>query len=224
MKKQLSIYPNAYDVGICNSIAIVIDNIIVKKNCVELNKYIKDAEDKVVRESNSIINSDEVKGFTELFNRLGLESQIPAGQRLINLIKKRGFKRHNNIVDAYNIVSALTASGLGMHDASLIGDIDVFRAFGEETIIPLFKKKEVKVNSGDLVYASGNKLLAWLGKQDVDSNEFKVTEHTTSLVLIALGNRATSKSYNKELCLKTFEYIKLTCPNAKYKFLDVVIK
>lgn len=216
MKKQLIIHPSAYNLGISNPVAIVINDIVVSKNCIKLDKAIKDVEEKVVKESDDIINSDEVRGFKALFDRLGLEAQIPAGQRLINLIKKRGFKRHNNIVDAYNIVSALTASGLGMHDASHIENIEVFRASGEETIIPLFKKKELRVNHGDLVYSTNNKLLAWLGKQDVDSDEFKVTENTTSLVLIALGNEATSESYNKELCLKTFKYIQLTCSNAKF--------
>ena len=179
---------------------------------------------KLTHEPNTILARPEVLGFKDLFARMGYPGQVPAGQRLIDFFRQRGFKHYNNVVDAYNIVSALFGSGLGMHDASMIkSNVHVFRASGTEQIIPLFKSNPVKALEGDLVYSCSDRLIAWLGKRDVDSDEFKIKDETSSLLLIALGNAATSEDYNRQACLKTVEFIRRTCPGASEEFLNVVL-
>ena len=174
----------------------------------------------------------EVRGFDELFARMGYRKQTPAGRRLVEGFRKRGFKRYGNVIDAYNLASAWFGSGLGMHDAArLTGDVRVFRATGSEQIVPLFKTEPANVVRGDLVYADGGpagdpgdgggeRLLAWLGQRDVDSDAYKVRDDTTSLLLVALGNAATSEDYNREACLKAVELIRRTCPEATAEFLE----
>jgi DNA/RNA-binding domain of Phe-tRNA-synthetase-like protein len=177
----------------------------------------------LTNEPEAILSRPEVNGFKELFARMGYSKQTPAGHRLIESFRQRGFKSYNNIVDAYNIASAQFGSGLGMHDATEVTKaIHVFRASGVEQIIPLFKSDSVKITKGDLVYSSGDRILAWLGKRDLDSNAFKITDDTDSVLLIVLGNAATSENYNRSVCLKVLNLIQKTCPSATVEFVNVI--
>jgi hypothetical protein len=97
----------------------------------------------------------------------------------------------------------------------------------------MFESDRVKVVPGDLVYADRaqraaggadpDRVIAWLGKRDVDSDDFKVREDTTSLLLVALGNDATSEDYNRASCLKALKLIRRTCPQATADALETRI-
>ncbi len=220
---QLVIHESAAQLGIIHPVACIIQNVSVSSSPSTLDIEIAGLVQQLHTETEIILSRPEVHGFKELFARMGYPKQTPAGHRLIEGLQRRGFKSYNNIVDAYNITSALFGSGLGMHDAAaIIDDIHVFRADGNERIIPLFKTDPVDVTKGDLVYSTGGRLVAWLGKRDVDSEEFKVQDNTTTLLLVALGNEATAEEYNKAVCLKTLNLIQRTCSNATAHFLNVV--
>jgi DNA/RNA-binding domain of Phe-tRNA-synthetase-like protein len=149
-----------------------------------------------------------------LFAAMGYANIEPAGERLVRMFAQRGFKSINSLVDAYNICAIESVSGLGMHDVSgCQGDIRVSRAAGTETIVPMFKDKPEPVKRGDLVYASGADLMAWLGRRDVDSDRFKVTLSTTSIALIVLGNQRTSRDYNGAILTQCFERIRSCAPS-----------
>lgn len=223
------VHEEAALLGIVNPVACFIEGITVTENSHQLDEEINRLMQNLSQEGPSILSRPEVRGFNDLFARVGYPQQVPAGQRLIELLQQRGFRRYNNVVDAYNISTALSGSGLGMHDASSItDDIHVSRARGDEQILPLFKTKEVKVASGDIIYShaqtggSSGQVMAWLGKRDVDSDRFKVTEATKQLLLVVLGNEATSQDYNREVCLQTVKLIRRTCPTANLSFLSVI--
>ena len=109
-----------------------------------------------------------------------------------------------------------------MHDGSTLkDDLQIYRAEGKEVIIPLFEELEMTVKRGDLVYTQWMRPYAWLGERDVDSDEYKVSDETTCLLLVALGNSATSAAYNRDACQKVLELIKKTCPEATAEFLPI---
>jgi len=229
---SLIVHEDAVQLGIVHPVACTITRVRVSADSHSLTPRIEELMNLLARSPETILSRPEVLGFTELFVRMGYPKQKPAGQRLIESFIRNGFKSFNNVVDAYNIVSASFGSGLGMHDMAKISEqVHVFRAGADEQIVPMFKSDPVKVQAGDLVYAcrppsaEGDKrLIAWLGKRDVDSDEFKVMDESVSLLLIALGNRATSREYNREACQTVFDLIRLSCPDAGLTYLDVVFE
>ena len=217
------------NIGVKNPVACIISNVHVHQTDVlddEIARLLKI----ISEDGEEILNSSVMKGFSALFSKLGYPNQKPAGQRLLESFQKNGFKKYNNIVDACNISSARYGCGLGLHDASKVnGDIAVFRATEIETIKPLFKSEQIKVNKGDLVYGDvflnenkTNSLLAWLGKRDIDSDDFKITETTTKLLLVALGNASTSKDYSQAICNNVFKLVSKSCPKAEFSVLETI--
>jgi|GEM_PF-1225046 len=227
---RLKVDKSARDLGIVNPVACVIEPITVGPTPAKLSAEIDRRLAQLKRSAASILAAPETLGFAELFAAMGYPDQTPAGQRLIETTLARGFKSYNNIIDAYNIVSVMHGCGLGLHDLSCHdGDLCVWRADGSETIVPMFKTDSKPVHAGDLVYglvSPGNPdkrtLLAWLGKRDVDSDTFKVTEHSTSLLLVVLGNARTSREHNTAICREVLELLRLSCPDARERYLDLM--
>jgi DNA/RNA-binding domain of Phe-tRNA-synthetase-like protein len=225
----LVVHEDAVALGISHPVACVIRNVRVADADGVLDGEIDRLMETLRTAPETILERPEVQGFDELFAGMGYRKQTPAGRRLVEGFQKRGFKRYGNLIDAYNLASAWFGSGLGMHDAArLSGDVRVFRATGHERIVPLFKTEPADVVKGDLVYAEGeprgggdDRLLAWLGQRDVDADAYKVRDETTALLLVALGNAATSEDYNRGACLKALELIQRTCPEAAAAFLEV---
>lgn len=148
-----------------------------------------------------LLNSEPAKAYRQIFERMGYASQTPAGERLIRSFAEKGFKRYNALIDACNIASIESASGLGLHDReSLVGNLYLGVATGEETILPLFKDKPLVLNPGDLYYSDASNVVAWLGKKDVDSDLHKVTSSTRSVILIALGNAISTFAETASIC------------------------
>jgi DNA/RNA-binding domain of Phe-tRNA-synthetase-like protein len=220
----LVVHEDAVRLGVEHPVACLIRNVSVRPDGTDALRDEVGALMAVLEAHPAAICSrPEVRGFEELFARMGYPQQVPAGQRLIESLQRRGFRRYDDIVDASDIASAWTGSGLGMHDARrVLGDVHVYRASGREQIAPMFEGDRVEVVPGDLVYADRapraeggagpDRVIAWLGRRDVDPDEFKVREDTTSLPLVASGNDATSEDYHRASCLEALELIRRTCP------------
>lgn len=223
------IHKCARSVGIINPSICIIRNVAVYDSDSTLDARIAALINTISSNPDSILDRPEVRGFEELFFKLGYGGQLHAGKRLVEGFKARGFKKFNNLVDAYNIASAQACSGIGMHDAKSFLEsgnaLEILRCNGTEKIRPLFKDKWVSPKPQDLIYGFGTserKLMAWLGKKDVDSDEFKVNESTTDILLVALGNSRTQHQYNKSILTDAFNLIKLTCPKAEMEFLRII--
>ncbi|WNG20891.1 phenylalanine--tRNA ligase beta subunit-related protein [Cystobacter fuscus] len=221
--QKLIVHKTAYELGIKNPVACILDGVLVREGRQE-------ALDEPVARVVEMIQAGlpqqrpETAGFADLFEALGYSQQLPAGQRLVEGITRKGFPRYNNVVDAGNVVSAMYCSGLGLHDASgLRDDLVVGRATGEEEIIPLFKNKPQRLGAGDLLYASGGRPLAWLGRRDVDAHDFRIVNDTRSLLCIALGNARTGRDFNQEICEHFIRLIRLTCPDVTVRFLETEV-
>lgn len=207
--------------GINHPVACIINDVSVRRESQELDREVVSLMSDLPARFQDLQGTQEYQGFSKLFADMGYHGQTPAGTRLIENFIRNGFKRINNVVDAYNIVSARYGCGLGLHDADKVfskcRNVDIFRASGYDRIVPLFKNGPVLAKEGDLVYGSSldpRLLVAWLGKRDVDSDEYKVTSDTRSLLLVVIGNSQTSREFNLRICNEVFELLKRSCPEA----------
>lgn len=227
MPRMLQVMESARRLGIAEPVACVIDRVRVVTESGALDQPVARLMDGLADRFARLQADPHYLGFAELFARMGYADQIPAGRRLIEGFLARGFRRFNNVVDAYNVVSARHGCGLGLHDAGKvraagIDCLQVFTARADDAIRPLFKDKPVHPKNGDLTYGRADAprcLLAWLGKRDVDSDDFKVDDATTSLLLVVTGNARTGRAHNETICREVFELIALTCPQATMRLL-----
>lgn len=227
---RLVLHADARAVGVLHPVACLVSEVAVMRETLALEDAAAQAMRLVEQEADELLAQPTVSGFRELFERLGYPDQTPAGERVIRAFQRPGsFKHINNLVDACNLATFSSGGGLGLHDASEIldthEDVHIYRALGDEKIVPLFKRVATAVEPGDLVYGLVGppaRLLAWLGRQDVDADDFRVAEATSSVLLVALGNEATTEDHNLEVCLRVFEFIRRTCPDSRLARLTTV--
>ena len=169
-----------------------------------------------------LLASESAKSYRQLFDRMGYPMQTPAGERLVQSFAEKGFKRYNALIDACNIASIESVSGLGLHDRdSVDGDIRADRASGDETILPLYKDKAVALKRGDLFYADASGVIAWLGKRDVDSDRHKVTGSTRSVILIALGHEGSTFDDTKAICQRFYDLVRTVDKDLEIRFAEI---
>jgi DNA/RNA-binding domain of Phe-tRNA-synthetase-like protein len=223
---QLIVHQDAQQLGITNPVACLVRKVRISA---ELGFALDDDVRTTVDNLPGLLADAAVKppiqGFETLFQKLGYIGQVPAGRRLMELVGERGFRRHNNVVDACNIASIEFGAGLGLHDATdLTEDIHVYRATGEERIRPLFKETECSIRAGDLVYGSTGRIIAWLGEKDVDSDDLKISETTQYLLVMALGNEHTTMHYNRSACARAVSLMRKTCPEVYAQFIPTILQ
>lgn len=213
--------------GIVNPVACIISKIKIIKDSSALDEDIDQVNDLLKAKSGEILKNPQASAFQELFANIGYENQTPSGERLMYDIMRSGLPRHNNVVDTCNLVSAMYATKIGMHDSSDIHhNVNVQQAIGYEALA-VSDQHRIQIKKGDLVYSihgpcesGGIRIISSIGS-GLDSDDFKVTAETSSLLIVVLGNSATSQNYNRDLCLKVFELIQKTCSDAKINFLHV---
>jgi DNA/RNA-binding domain of Phe-tRNA-synthetase-like protein len=135
--------------------------------------------------------------FRTMFERMGYPGLVPAGVKLRNRVAHTGFKRISSTIDAYNLIAARYSYGIGAHDVSYLSQCEhseliIKRATGSETILPLFAEKKYTIPRGDLLYTLDGKTVAWLGKRDIDSDEFKITQNSHAVFFVLIGREDIS--------------------------------
>ncbi|WP_330632128.1 phenylalanine--tRNA ligase beta subunit-related protein [Halocatena halophila] len=214
---------DARELGVTAPVGCVISGLDVRSEAPELDSDVAAVESLAQERPEEILDSQIVDGSRKLYAEMGYSDIKPDGEMRFDLVRRRGLKRHNNVVDAYNIVGAEFGLGLGMHDtAQLGGDIVIERASGGERLIPLFRESYRSANPGDLLYGTRRHPLWISGQIGRDSDEFKVTESTDEALLMVVGNENTTESHNRAVCERTVELIQKTCPEATAEYLDVV--
>ena len=221
---KLLISKEAQRLGISNSITCFIDNISVMTGDNYLEEEVKLVTTLCGTNRGAIYDTDCYIGFKSLFTKLGYPNQTTACDRLINYYSKKGFKSINNIVDSYNLCSVLFGSPIGLHDSKNINNnIIINIAKGIEEILPMFKPLRKKINSGDLIYQTDGNTLCWMGKEDIDSDEYKVTDKTNSIFIMAIGNEKTTSNSNRAICRKIYDLIKKSCPSAIFHEIPTIV-
>jgi hypothetical protein len=153
-------------------------------------------------------------GYRRLLIDLGYEGTLPAGERLRDAVRSRGWRSHGAVVDAVSIATLRHGAGIGLH--SLLEpdekrDLLVTRASGTERIVPAFSTKSRPVPAGDLVYglveadqfeedALGSaEPFAWLGRRDCDSAGRQLTPDSREALLVVLGCPGQPASHSEEI-------------------------
>lgn len=223
MLKNIILNKSAEKLGIVNPVVARYRGIVLRKDVDSLQIEKKELIEYLELNSDKIKSSDIFRGFKILFESMGYKDQLTAGERLLNFFLQNGFKSINNVIDACNIISAKHGCGIGLHDSGKISeDIVIKRAQDKLQILPIFKDKFKSITEGDLVYMSGNNVIAWLGKRDVDSELFKITEQTDELIFVALGNKYTSAEFNKSLCEEYFRLLKKENQCTEMEYLNLL--
>ena len=215
----------AQEIGIIHPCVAKISgvNYTVEGNLSKFNDRIMEKYNEICLNFDSIIKDKKVIGYKKILEQLGYSDTVPAGMRLLTSFKEKGFKHINYLVDAYNIISMQYCAGIGMHDAAFLDDvIEIKIADGTETIKPMFQSKEKKIKQGDLIYTSNNTTIAWIGKKDVDSDDFRVTQNTKDIVLVVLGNLYTNNEYSRHIVKEIYEMIKLCTGEVDLNFYEII--
>ncbi|GAB5398962.1 MAG: hypothetical protein Aureis2KO_05470 [Aureisphaera sp.] len=221
---NLKISKSVLDKGVSNPISGVIENVSVIESPMILMDEINTKLQYIASNKEQIVNSKYYRGFKQLFTALGYPNQQTAADRLIEQYTKKPFKSINNLVDSYNIVSALYGYPIGLHDANKIkSDIKIDLASDHETIIPMFRNSQKKVKPNDLIYKDDNGILCWMGKRDIDSDLYKVDKKTSEVFIMCMGNPITDHSENQYILEIIFKILKISCPDAKLVMSEVEI-
>lgn len=162
--------------------------------------------------------------FRAMFEKMGYPGTIPAGAKLRNRIARDGFKRISALVDAYNLVAARYAYGIGAHDASYMSqhesaELTITLAAQAETIIPLFSQKKHIIPQGDLIYSFNGTTVAWLGKRDTDADEFKITENSEAVFFVLIGREDISAMMLKTVGDEIIGNLGLCYPLLQYEHI-----
>lgn len=136
-------------------------------------------------------------GYRKLLAELGYPELTPAGERLRDALRSRGWKSHGAVVDAVSSATLRHGAGIGLHHLSAAdkeSDLVVTRARGGERITPAFSSKSRPIPAGDLIYGTdradgepGVEPFAWLGRRDCDAASRQLTEDSREAVLVVLG-------------------------------------
>ncbi|MEV5938501.1 hypothetical protein [Streptomyces sp. NPDC051994] len=133
------------------------------------------------------------EGYRKLLVDLGHPDVVPAGERLRELIRTRGWKSHGAVIDAVGVATLRHGAGIGLHrpprDAGR--DLVITRASGGERITPAFSSRSRPIPAGDLIYGTpapdgAFEPFAWLGRRDCDSadHQLSLTDHEALLVVL----------------------------------------
>ncbi|MCA1216988.1 hypothetical protein [Streptomyces sp. 8L] len=134
------------------------------------------------------------EGYRKLLAELGHPDSVPAGERLRELVRTRGFGSHGAVVDAVTAATLRYGAGIGLHRPGPAGPgpLVVARAAGGERIVPAFSTRSKPVPAGDLVYglraADGTfEPFAWLGRRDCDAADWQLRPDDTEALVVVLG-------------------------------------
>ncbi|HET6411230.1 MAG TPA: phenylalanine--tRNA ligase beta subunit-related protein [Anaeromyxobacter sp.] len=138
------------------------------------------------------ISSDLVlAGYRALHARVGVTGVVPPAQRLLELVQATGrLPNINTVVDAYNLVSALTRLSLGAHDlAHVRGDLRIGMTRGGERYTPLGEAAPIPVAAGEYAGMDEEKIICRLDIRQCA--ETRITKETERFMVYVQGNAAT---------------------------------
>lgn len=180
---ELSITDSAKSAGVTSALLLFIENIEVRKSTPD---FIEICENQIKKPPN---HEKFNLGIKKIIKKTTGKEKQTAGEKLRSNFEKNGFKYINNIVDSYNEASIYFGLGIGGHSLNTDkGEITIDLSYKKEKIKPLFKEKMITIDEGQIVYRLGDRIMAWIGLKDVDSDDFKITSLTNKCVFIILGH------------------------------------
>ena len=136
--------------------------------------------------------------YKRLHDKYGQPGILGPAEFLVNLAKKnRRLPNINCVVDAYNLISALTFLSIGAHDLNNVkGNLKLTVCNGNEIYTPLGSGEKQKVNAGEYACTDDEKVICWLDIKQC--NETKITKDTKKYIIYIQGNSKTSKELLEE--------------------------
>ncbi|QYM96480.1 hypothetical protein FGI04_11175 [Dickeya ananatis] len=187
-----SIDSAAADAGVTHALFLVVRGLIVSPSKPEFLKKCENSVGECIPEDIGRYNFGMRKILTRTIEQNNFKT---AGEKLRDNFCSRGFRSINNIIDSYNEVAFYYGLGIGGHDISHMRTSDCVEikiSSGEEKITPLFQDKAKTIKSGELIYGTEDRVMAWIGSKDVDSDYFKITEKTTDCLFVIIGHEYVS--------------------------------
>jgi methionyl-tRNA synthetase len=129
-------------------------------------------------------------GYRALHARLGVTGVVPPAQRLVELVQATGrLPNINTVVDAYNLVSALTGLSVGAHGLARVrGDLRLALTRGDERYTPLGETAPSPVAAGEYAALDDEKILCRLDVRQCE--ETRITRETPAFLVYVQGNPA----------------------------------
>ncbi|MFW0754377.1 phenylalanine--tRNA ligase beta subunit-related protein [Pseudomonas sp. H11T01] len=222
MTNRLIIQKSAADVGANNACAAIIEGITVSSDQSFLPVLTANLNHVASRLCE--LDSNRVyMGFSHQLQKLGYHKTVSANEKILKSFISKGIRSINNIVDAYNAVAIRNGVSIGVHTYKQANDIHVFRSEKPMSFRPLFAKKEVTIPVGDLVYTSGESPLASIGKADADAHDFRLTDESSSLLVVVLGHEDTPHAFNQAVIEELVDALREKMPTLSYHFLERVL-
>jgi len=222
MKPRLIIQKSASDLGINNACAAVINNVTVS-NDQSFMGVLQSNLNHVVSHLNSLISNSVYEGFSRQLKKLGYENTVSANEKLLRRFVSKGAQSINNVVDAYNAVAIRHGVSIGVHTYHHQEDIHVFRCEEPRSFRPLFAKKDITIPTGDLLYSCGDAPLASIGLVDADAHDFRLTQDSSSLLVVVLGHESTPDEFNQSVIEELIEMLRQKMPGLNHYFLERVL-
>ncbi len=131
----------------------------------------------------------EFKAYRDFFWKLGIDptKNRPAAEALIRrVLRGNPIPKINTWVDAYNLVSIITAVPIASFDSDLLeGELLMREAKTGETFLGIAMDKPVTLSGGEAVIEDGKRLVAIYPYRDADYS--KVTQNTKNVLMLMCG-------------------------------------
>lgn len=205
---KLIVTPQVKELGI-NACMAVIRNANISNRSGPLEKIKKEVIEKV--KVLDISNNQILKGYKELYDKVGIKGHIPPAEHLITLVKNNGrLPNINTVVDCYNLVSAETCLSIGAHDTAHIkGDVIFKVTDGSEKYRPLFENSPINVSPGEYACMDEEKIICRMDIKQCD--ETKITKETQEFIVYVQGNKHVEFDYLQKALKRVCDLIKEIC-------------
>lgn len=168
-----------------------VEKVKIKKRSEDLRKF-KESTFARIKKENEIENLKDdpiIRAYRDFFWKLGIDpTKIrPASEALIRRILQRGeLPEINTLVDAYNLVSAVSKVPIAAFDRERIeGDLLMRSASQGEEFLGINMEKPMKLKGNELVVSDSKKLIAIYPYKDAEST--KIREETKSVLFMICG-------------------------------------
>lgn len=167
----------------------------------------------------SLKNHPVVRAYRDFYWRIGIDPTKlrPASEALVRrILAGRALPEISNLVDAYNLASALTLIPMGAYDANRVrGKLRIRTSQGEGFVG--IGGKEI-LTRGEIVLSDKEKVLSIYPYRDADVT--KITAATKNAIVVLCGVKGVSKAYLRQSAQETLEIISRFVPcRASYQNL-----
>ncbi|NOZ58400.1 MAG: hypothetical protein GXO66_02300 [Euryarchaeota archaeon] len=202
---------------------LYLEELRVEPSSAEFRKF----RDEVFRELRaeltlaSLKDNAIVRAYRDFYWRIGIDPTKlrPASEALVRrILAGKPLPEINNLVDAYNLASAMTLIPMGAYDAGKIkGELRIRTSQGERFVG--IGGKEI-TTKGEIVLSDDEKVLSIYPYRDADAT--KITASTKTAVVVLCGVRGVDRDYLRRSARKTLEIISRFVPcSASYQNLPL---